>query len=404
MKKVICLLLVICMALAAAACTKEQDMQKDGIGQNTQTSQTVSQDDADELVLVWCCRDLNSDQGIKAQAILNYLADETNKNGGVNGGNVRVEFIDAGTDQQSYLDALLLATEVEGVDGIFGTFWSQFGIAASDYIADTGIPTFNMCTNEELANCNDYYYLPRGTNLGMTYSWAQIGINNGITKPAIIFFNSSSGYNQDAYIVDHFKKNGFEIAAEIPFDSTNTNDFTPHVLEAINSGADGVFVIGNADSQTQSIINLLHEYKFDGVISGVASLMTPKFAELCGADTVDGMIGYAEYDPSIDTEANNAFKQLWYETLDLDGEGLTISWHDASFYDVYHLFCLGAKLGGANDRKQINEGIRMISDYEGAMCTYSWHDDTSLANECYDVAFEGTTDIVCKDVIAIEHQ
>ena len=35
MKKVICLLLVICMALAAAACTKEQDMQKDGIGQNT---------------------------------------------------------------------------------------------------------------------------------------------------------------------------------------------------------------------------------------------------------------------------------------------------------------------------------------------------------------------------------
>ena len=48
MKKVICLLLVICMALTAAACTKAQDTQKDGIGQNTQTSQTVSQDDADD--------------------------------------------------------------------------------------------------------------------------------------------------------------------------------------------------------------------------------------------------------------------------------------------------------------------------------------------------------------------
>lgn len=402
MKKMLSVLLCLCMLFGLVACGAPKDATQQS-GEEQTGDETANLEAGDELVIVWCARDLNSDQGQTAQAILNYLADEVNAGEGVNGGKVRVEYIDAGTDQQSYLDALLLATEVEGVDCIIGTFWSQFGIAASDYIANTGIPTFNMCTNEELAECNEYYYLPRGTNIGMTYAWAQIGIDAGITNPAIIFFNSSSGYNQDAYIVDHFKDNGFEIAAEIPFDSVNTNDFTPHVLEAINSGADGVFVIGNSDSQTQSIISLLHEYNYDGVISGVASLMTPKFAELCGADIVDGMIGYAEYDPNIDTPENNAFKELYYETLDLDGQGFVISWHAASHYDLFHVICEAARLGGGNTKEQINDGIKLIDNLPGAMTSYSWHDDTSIANEMYNVYFDGTTDVVSNGTMEINH-
>ncbi|MBQ9592693.1 MAG: ABC transporter substrate-binding protein [Lachnospiraceae bacterium] len=386
LKRGVCLLMIICMVFTLAACSKKEE-------------------EKDELVMVWCSRDLNSEIGKKAQIILKHCAEEKNKNGGVNGAPVRVEFIDGGTEQQAYLDALLLALDVEGVDCIMGTAWSQFGIAASEYIEEATIPVFNQCTNEELANCNEYYYLPRGTNFGMTYSWAQIGIDEGITKAAVIYMNSSSGFNQCGYIKDHFEKNGLEVVAEIPFDTTNTNDFTPHVLEAINSGADGVFIISNGDAQGVAILTLLKEYNFPGVISGIAALMTPKFAALAGAEACNGVVGYSESDPYVDTPQNQEFLKTFYNENGkmLENTDLTISWHDANFYDMFQMFCMAAEKEGANTPEAINAGLKKIDNYDGVMCNYCYNEDTAFANQMFIARYTGSETAEIEGTMPIDH-
>ena len=397
MKKFLAVLLSLVLALSLVACGGNSGTSGNS-GSSGNSSSTDNSGDSGEaaqpLKIVYCGTSLSSETGDRLKQVLTVAADEVNKAGGVNGAEVQVEFIDGGNDQQAYIDALLKALEVDGVSAIIGTFFSQYALACHEYVTDAQIPVFNVATNFEMAEACDYYYTNRCVDTAFSNTMAQIAIDNGVKNPVTLFYNTSNGYNDSAFMKAYMEDKGYSVASEIAFDNTTTTDYTSIVLQAMNvEGSDGILLHATANTDGQSIISLLHQYDYQYPIISNSNLFSDSFLQNVGVEACAGMLGFAEYTTTQENQANKDFQELLFgdDRFTYD----TVSWIDASVYDDLSLIVEAARLAGANDKDSINEGLKLIDGLDGVMTSYSYHDDHSFADNIYLSKFleDGTIEV-----------
>ncbi|MBC8536048.1 ABC transporter substrate-binding protein [Feifania hominis] len=391
MKKLLAILLALAMVFSLAACSNNSDNPPTS-GDNQGTDDPQGGGEVTPLKIVYCGYSLSGESGDRAKGVLEIARDQINAAGGVNGVPVEVEFIDGGADQQAYIDAYLKAVEVDGVSAIIGTFFSQYALACADYANEAKIPTFNVATNFEMAEACDYYYTNRCVDTAFSNVMAQIAIDNGVTNPVTLFYNTSNGYNDSAFMKAYMEKEGYTVAEEIAFDNTNTTDYTSIVLQAMNvKDSDGILLHATANTDGQSIITLLHEYDYKFPIVSNSNLFADSFVANTGAEPVEGLLGFAEYATTLDRPEIAAFEKM------LQDGGFkydTTGWADASFYDDFCLIVEAAKIAGANDKDSVNEGLKQIKGLKGVMTDYSYHDDHSFADNIYLATYtDGKVDI-----------
>lgn len=381
MKKFLAILMALVMVMSLAAC-----------GGNAASG---GSDAADPLKIVYCGYSLSAEYGDRFQQHAKRITEEVNAAGGVNGAPVEVIFIDGGqNDQQAYIDALLKALEEDGVDAIIGTFFSQYALACADYVTEAQIPVFNIATNFEMARACDYYYTNRCVDTAFSNVMAQVAIDNGCKNPINVVYNTSNGYNDSKFMAEYMVNAGFSSAGEIAFDNVNTTDYTPIVLQAMNTeGADGILLHATAGTDGQSIIQLLRQYDYKYPIISNSNLFAASFIENVGLENAVGLIGFAEYSETLDRPEIKAFVE---ETAKSDKFSYdTIGWQDASFCDDLRLIIEGAKLGGANTKEAVNDGLKKIEGYKGIMTDYTYHDDHSFADYIYlaEIVADGSVQI-----------
>jgi len=357
------------------------------------------QDDTLKIAVVLL---MNHEAGDKGRFICDTMRDEANKAGGVNGKQVELVYIESGQDQQSYINAIQKAINTPGIDAIIGTFFSQYAIATSQFIQQAQIPNINICTNYQLAEMNDYFYITRPTDTGMVKTFAQISIDGGIKNPSIIFFNSSSGYQQVELIKEYYKEKGLSVAAEIPFDADNTSDYTPLALQAINAPrSDGTIMYALAGTDGQSLLRLFDDYKYAKPLSLCANLFTSTITSVIGGKAVAGRFGYSEYAPDIKTPGNEKFKSLMKEK----GYKYDPDWIGACYYDAMLVFMEAAKIGGT-DKAGIQKGLQQVKNVAGAMSVMTYNKDKSFAESIYYTSYakDGSGTIISGDPIPVVHQ
>jgi branched-chain amino acid transport system substrate-binding protein len=345
---------------------------------------------------------MNHEAGDKGRFICDTMRDEVNKAGGVNGKMLELVYLESGQEQQSYITAVQKAVNTPGVDAIIGTFFSQYAIASSQFIQQAQIPNINICTNYQLAEMNDYFYITRPVDKGLIKSFAQIAIDGGARNPSLVFVNSSSGYQQAEFIKSYYQEKRLGVAAEIFYDPENTSDFTPFALQAMNSpGSDGIILYANASTDGQSLIRLFHDYNYTKPLAMCNNLFTSTITNVTGGQAVAGKFGYAEYAPDIRTPGNDTFKALMKEK----GYKYDPDWIGASYYDAMLVFIEAAKLGGT-DKAGVQNGLKQIKNVPGAMSIMNYHNDKSFAEFIYYCSYaqDGSGTIISGDPIPVVHE
>lgn len=287
------------------------------------------------------------------------------------------------------------------MSAVIGTFFSQYALACVDYANDAKVPTFNVATNFEMGQKCKYYYTNRCVDTAFSNTMAQIAIDNGVKNPVTLFYNTSNGYNDSAFMKKYMQSKGYSVAKEIAFDNTNTTDYTSIVLQAMNvKGSDGILLHATAQTDGQSIIKLLHDYGYKYPIISNSNIFNESFVKNVGVKSVAGVLGFAEYSTTLDRpEIDKFIKMLKGGRFTYD----TTSWVDASFYDDFCLILEAAKQGGGNDAGSINNGLKKVNSYKGVMTDYTYHEDHSFADSIYLAKFASNGSIVISKAVSVVH-
>jgi len=389
MKKISKILVALLLCLSLTAC-------------GGKTEPEVEDKDVLKIVVL---SDLNSDYGTRAKFIMDHMVEEKNAAGGVvDGRQVVVEFLDCGTDQQSYIDCMQKAVNVEGVDCILGFYYGNWAIAASDIVADAKIPTINLACNKIQLNMNDYYFINRAVTTGVNDSWAYMAIEGGIKNPVMIAQNVDNSIVTSNQVAAIYEKEGLTFNTDniIWYDLGNTTDWNPIVLKAMQQEGDGIMIIGTTGDDGQQLFSLLHKAGYDKPISVVSSMMDKFIPSTIGAECCEGIFGIAEYAEDLDTAGNKAYiaklnEWGWFDTYESTG------WADAVYYDDFLLFCAAAEKAGDTTPQAIYDGLEAIENVEGALTTYSAHIDHSLANDVYKAVYLADGSIELQGTVEVVH-
>lgn len=387
MKKLIALVLVLTMAIAMAACGNSNSAPAATTAAPKETSTgaapaTEAAGASQNLKIVYCGTSLSTDNGKRLEQLARVFEKEVNDAGGINGRQVEMVVIDGGSDQQSYINALLKALEEDNVSAIIGTFFSQYALACADYVNDAQIPVFNIATNFEMREKSDYYFTNRCVDTAFSNVMAQVAIDNGCKNPVAVVYNTSNGKNDSQFMKNYLEAQGLTMADIIEFDNTSTTDYTPIVQKAINvPDSDGILLHATANTDGQSIIALLKQYNYQHPIVSNSNLFADYFIKNCGAENCIGLLGFSEFPTA---EVRPQVKEFTDKVI--ANELFTfedVSWVDASFYDDCCLILEAAKLSGDNDKDSVYAGLSQISGFEGVMTSYTFHEDGSYADYIY---------------------
>lgn len=404
-KKIVALFALLALMFTLAGCNAAQGPAASAPPADTATPSSTQgtsggpSTDEDTLKIVATII-MNTEYGDRAQLILDNMMEETNAAGGVDGKKVEIEYLDTGSDQQSYINCIQKAINTQGVDAIIGSFYGEYCIAASDHILNAKIPTINLSINNIQLEMNEYYFINRAVTTGVNGSWGQMALDSGMENPVIVCLNTDTGVQTTETLVKMFEDDGKSVAKVIYFDSNTTTDYTPLMLEAMNvAEGDGMILNMNAGDDGQSALDILHQYGYEHPICVCSSMMSTAISNIIGGEAVEGVFGPAEYSSELETAGNTEFVQKLQEW----GYTGAVEWTGAAYYDCFKIITEAARLSGETTAQGVYDGFKLLNGLEGAMTTYTYHDDQCFADYIYEARFGSEGNVVLGEKVAVVH-
>ena len=227
MKKMIALLLVLCMALALCACGGSKAKEED-------------------LVLkigVYEPQSGDNGAGGKQEILGMQYANYETPTVEIGGKTYKVE-LGISDNESSNDKAVSAATKLisAGCSVVLGSYGSGVSIAASDTFAEAGLPVIGVtCTNPQVTLGNDHYF--RICFLEPFQGTVLANFTNETLGAKTAYCLGQLGNDYDQGLINYFKQAaeglGMKvITAEFP---ENNSDFTSYLTSAKNEGADVIF-------------------------------------------------------------------------------------------------------------------------------------------------------------------
>ncbi len=289
----------------------------------------------------------------------------------------KVEIIveDAGSDQQTVINATNKMIAREDISAVFGVGnTSADALAVSDVIKESEIPHFVFGSSAKLHVDNPYMLLGRMSDdhSGKLFAYAAVETLE-MKKPAILNVSDAFGTSLRDEVMKNLKETyGIEPVLVASYNVDEKN-YVPLLTQIKDSGADGLIAIGQnfdaalvakaAQSMGLSIPKL-----------GSASYCSVITAEAAG-DAINGWYSIGDWSPNPTNEKGKEFVERFVEKYGTKPDKAAVI-----TYDAYSLMVEAIKIAGASDKASVLEGLKQVKDFEGVMGTYSWHDDQSLIN------------------------
>lgn len=275
MKKLLAIVLVLCMAVGLAACAATVGSDNQSNNQNAQQSTNDSTGnngsttvaETGDTYIIGCPQPLTSTNAQPGECALNAVklaAKQFNENGGINGKKVQVLSYD---DQGLPEEAVKLATrmvQADGVQAIIGSCISICVLSSGKIYNDAKIPTFGTGTSPTWmaegweyvfrACQNNDFALPLVVNKLKEF---------GITKAAIFAGQDDAAVAGVNTFTVLCKEAGIEITTSESYAEGNT-DFSGQVAKIINSNPQVVFI--STFGPTQPLIaKQLRQFGYNGL-------------------------------------------------------------------------------------------------------------------------------------------
>ncbi len=346
MKKILAVLMVLCLMLPAFAVAEDMPVVKIGV------FEPASGD---------------SGAGGKQEMLGMQYANKVAPTVTIGDTEYKVELVYAdngsSTDKAPTAAAELVNQQVSVVLGSYG---SGVSIAGSRNFADAGIPAIGVtCTNPQVTLGNTHYFRIcfldpfQGTVLA-NYAYKELGAQ-------VAYCLAELGNDYDTGLTYYFQQafealGGMVISETFP---TGTSDFTSYINNATGYGA-GVFFAPCSIAYSTLIVDQAADMGVNFALMGGDTWDSNKVLEAANGTNVNILVS-TFYQEGGNTEFDEGFK-AW---LNADAEAMTnnggndiIAAVSAMGYDAYFVALEALKAAGTTDSKAVNEALWNVT-YEG---------------------------------------
>ncbi len=370
MKKFIALLLALVLCLSLAACGNKTEGEDPGTGETGPL----------KIAILTALTGSSKEVGDRATRAVEYAVEQVNANGGCLGQDVVVEYFDVGGDQQSFLNALQLAVNTEGVCATIGYSNSSLTVAGAEIIREAEIPNITMGNSSGIiALDNPYIWQSRLPDTQTTKILAQVHHETyGVNKPCVIWMTEASGQSQHDTYVAAMEGYGCTIAGDFGFDRANTSDFTPILTQVMATDNDGLAIFCTNQQDGVLLAETVKNFGYDKPVCTSSGNLSSAFVDVLTDGAAENWFGISEFN----LEATTPGVQDYIKTLmERDTKDLgRPSWSETAYYDAIFYLAQAAEAAGVAEPKAINEAMMQLKDYQGMMSSYSYHEDNALAN------------------------
>lgn len=384
-KKWICIAMAVSMIFAATACSKEsgspEQSQTEEAGTAGENNSEADSGDFDGKVVLGATAPLTGPNQLTGGYYVNGMqmaVDEINAAGGILGKKLVLDVQDEGSDQSMALNATIKLIE-SGAPAIIGSYQSTNCMAALPEVANGKVLYFANGSNPDIAAAeNPYVWQIRVTDDFTGPIMADVAINElGMTNPAVLYTTASSTTIQKDNFVSAMAEKGMEIDEGNIYGAPETeSNFSSIINQILNSGVDGLIVMGVSESWDVALAQQLQSAGCDIPLLGSSSFASAPFIEVA-KDAANGWYTVADWSPNILGDGLDVPEEaVAFETAYEERYGEKSAMQSAWGYDCVYLFKAACEAAGTTeDREKINEAMNS-TDVQGANNYYKIYDDT----------------------------
>jgi branched-chain amino acid transport system substrate-binding protein len=302
-------------------------------------------------------------------------AKEINENGGILGKELKLVFEDEVDNLQASVNAMTKIMNYPDVVSFFGSTYSQNVIAASPVVAEKKITMFAGGSSANIPKQNNQYiWQARMTDDQSGKLLAKAATENlKMKNPAIMYSTDSFGTGLKDQTLSALKILGIEVKESNLYGfATDEKNYTPLISRIQNSNADGIIAIAN-QMPAALICQQVEASGYDKPLLGSSSWASAVCRTNAGA-SANGWNAVADWTVEVSTDSGKKFEKAYRAAYGKESDMPAVT-----AYDSIMLFKKACEIANTTtDKEKINNALKQIKDYPGAMSTY-----TAADNRCF---------------------
>ena len=386
MKKILALLLALCMVFALAACGNSSDEPAGG-SEDPGAAESEAPASGDNVIKIGVFEPQSGDNGAggKQEILGMQYANSLTPTVEVGGVEYTVQLVYA--DNQSSNDKAVSAAQeliTQGVSVVLGSYGSGVSVSAATAFGDAGMPAIGVtCTNPQVTQVSDTYYRICFIDPFQGTVLANYARELGATKAYCL---AKQGDDYSVGLVNYFVEAfGAENCIQEVFQE-GTSDYSSYVTNAKANGCDIFFAPVSTEAAALIIDQAATQDLGMTILAGDTWDSNVIIAAAQGKDNVDIYVT-TFYQEGGNAEFDAAFKE-WINSdsvnLENNGGNDMIAAVSVMGYDAYYVALEAIKAAGSTDPAAVLEALPGVN-YQGITGNISFAEGAKDATR--DVAF-----------------
>lgn len=319
--------------------------------------------------------------------------ERVNAEGGINGKELVLEFMDTAGDPTQSADMCAKLAEDDEVVAILGDFASGCSLASGVIATEYGIVQFSPCSSNYAFNeISDWTFsIPGPTWEESSYS-AQYVAKKYLGADTVYVFFENNDYANEGFnaFSETAAKVGLNVVGHSTYPSGDTTDFSAEIAKARQLDPDLVVMIDQ--NTTSLIVNQIRDSGWDVQLENIGMNTSTKVIEDCG-DKSEGMISSA----CIFYDLNDPWIKAWYDEVTAKA-GMTPVANCAMSYDTVLILAEALRACGDEiEREEVKDNLYK-TDCEFISGRIQFNEDGAISRDYYICQIENGEWVMRKDL------